>query len=372
MHQTPPTRPPPAQINNNNNNNNDNNNNNNNNNNKFKCPDCSRTFGQSNNLHRHRRAVHGTDLAEEIKERKQKKKEATLKRRREEKAEQVKKRDEKRKKSQPRPFNIDEDLNVGELHCRHPNCKQIFVNDMQRDQHEKSHSQPKMFSCNECRRQFTRFANKENHERNCRSRIRPARPNAAEDDVNENDSTEFTEISSAFDGASRMLRLDFAPGIKNLEPRLQNAIDIATDQLAKLQLKGNGLKYFVSLHANFYKVTEPEKITCPPVVFNSGSCVLLPAHDTEIQTQIIHRNFLNKIEEYRRNGSDWQLWNLVSLDIGAVRYDPVNGSSWLELPESIAATQACVNVQNDDQKCLVWAIRSALDNIPDNPQNVQH
>ena len=62
------------------------------------------------------------------------------------------------------------------------------------------------------------------------------------------------------------------------------------------------------------------------------------------------------------------------MDIGIVRYNPLNGSSWIELPESIQNSESCINVQNEDEKCLVWAIRSALANIPHDsrPERVQH
>ena len=92
-----------------------------------------------------------------------------------------------------------------------------------------------------------------------------------------------------------MFRLHFAPGIRNLFPRLQVAATLAADRLEKLQQEGKSLKYFVSLHCNFYKTTDPDVVTSPPVVFNSGACTMLPVSNIQTQLEIIYVNLLNKV-----------------------------------------------------------------------------
>ena len=59
----------------------------------------------------------------------------------------------------------------------------------------------------------------------------------------------------------------------------------------------------------------------------------------------------------------WCLLNLVSLSINVVRYNPLRASSFIDLPKSIKAKQACINVQNNDNKCFLWAVLSAEKNI---------
>ena len=71
----------------------------------------------------------------------------------------------------------------------------------------------------------------------------------------------------------------------------------------------------------------------------------------------------------------WCLLNLVSLSLNVVRYNPLQASSFIELPKSIKAKMACVNVQNNDDKCFLWAVLSAeKKNIPgkDHPYRVTH
>ena len=132
------------------------------------------------------------------------------------------------------------------------------------------------------------------HQRNCKTGIL-AFPRLEEDDNNEEDATAFNEQSSALEGAAKLFRLDYATGIRNLFPRLQTGIEIASDQLQRVQREGKSTKYFISLHCNFYKVTDPDVVTTPPVVFNSGSCTMLPASTVQIQLEIMYRNLLNKV-----------------------------------------------------------------------------
>ena len=164
----------------------------------------------------------------------------------------------------------------------------------QRAEHEKTHRLIREYKCQHCDKKFPRSTNARCHEKHCKTHIL-AFPRSEEDDENEDDSDEFIEQSSSFRGASKLFRLDFATGIKNLFPRLQQAIILAEKQLEKLQRDGHSVKYFVSLHSNFYKVTDPDIVTNPPIVFHSGGCTLLPTSIVQLQLEIIYTNLLNKV-----------------------------------------------------------------------------
>ena len=57
-----------------------------------------------------------------------------------------------------------------------------------------------------------------------------------------------------------------------------------------------------------------------------------------------------------------------------MRYNPLKASSYIDLPRSIKAKQACVNVQNDDDNCFQLAILSADKNIhrKNHPERATH
>ncbi len=134
----------------------------------------------------------------------------------------------------------------------------MFVDEGQRKDHEKTHRAIKEHACRHCDRKFSRLTNARCHERSCRTGILTF-PREQDDDDNEEDANEFEDESSALGGASQVFRLHFAPGIRNLFPRLQVAAMLAADRLEKLQQEGKSLKYFVSLHCKQVFVDEGQR-----------------------------------------------------------------------------------------------------------------
>ena len=53
-------------------------------------------------------------------------------------------------------------------------------------------------------------------------------------------------------------------------------------------------------------------------------------------------------------------------------YDPLRASSYIDLPMKLKARNACVNVQNVDQKCFLWSVLSCLHPISDNAEYCSH
>ena len=52
------------------------------------------------------------------------------------------------------------------------------------------------------------------------------------------------------------------------------------------------------------------------------------------------------------------------------KYTPLKGSSYIDLPDYLKNKKAIVNVKNQDNKCLEWALLSSLYPTHDNPQRV--
>ena len=66
------------------------------------------------------------------------------------------------------------------------------------------------------------------------------------------------------------------------------------------------------------------------------------------------------MEEFQEKGSGWSLPQILSLTININKYEPMKGSSYIELPKEILMKKACVNVQNKDDQCFKWSILAAL------------
>ena len=75
---------------------------------------------------------------------------------------------------------------------------------------------------------------------------------------------------------------------------------------------------------------------------------------------------------FAQAGSGWTLQANQSLSLEMVDYQPIGGSSYIELPKNIYDTKSIVNVKNDDQKCFMWSILAALHPANYHPERVIH
>ena len=212
-------------------------------------------------------------------------------------------------------FDFNRDILGGAIFCG--KCNMAFTSDEEREKHEKRHDDPKNFRCSICDKTFKKMHNKQMHESHCGGGM--SLPRDVTEDDNEEDEEDFSQVKSAL--GAKVYRLKFAPGIRNLHLRLQRAMVEAADQLLTIQKSNRNIKYYVSLHCTFYKPTDPDIVTDPPVVFNSGAIVLLPSSIIKEQMEMNYQNILQAIENYENNGSGWSLLRLNIIDLNTVRYN---------------------------------------------------
>ena len=127
--------------------------------------------------------------------------------------------------------------------------------------------------------------NKDLHEAKCGVKTTSESRNVDDDDDEENEDG-FSLQRSALSGVAKIYRLSFGNGIRNLFPRLEKAMKEASDQLFTIQRNNENVKYYISLHCLYYKPTDPDCVTDPPVVFNSGNSILLAGSNIEEQMKI--------------------------------------------------------------------------------------
>ena len=65
-----------------------------------------------------------------------------------------------------------------------------------------------------------------------------------------------------------------------------------------------------------------------------------------IKEILIHtkKTILNAISNYQARGSGWHFDEVLKLEINTVKYQPIKGSSYIKLPDEIAAKKAIINV----------------------------
>ena len=78
------------------------------------------------------------------------------------------------------------------------------------------------------------------------------------------------------------------------------------------------------------------------------------------------------LEKWTQNGSGWVLQQIDRMYIDVAKYNPLKGGSYIKTPRYYMLKRAIINVQNKDDDCLRWALRSwkfPAENHPERPSS---
>ena len=66
---------------------------------------------------------------------------------------------------------------------------------------------------------------------------------------------------------------------------------------------------------------------------------------------------INSFEKFLERGSGFVLKEINEMQLDVAKYNPLRGSSYFPLPQSLGAKKAILNIQNfNDEKCLLWCL----------------
>ena len=104
--------------------------------------------------------------------------------------------------------------------------------------------------------------------------------------------------------------------------------------------------------------------------FSSKPYTILSQHDIENAIEEGHQRVDSQIDKWTKEGSGWVVNRVICLYVNIAKYQPLKGSSYIELPKYLQTKKAIVNVKNQDNECLKWALLSALHPVGSNPHRV--
>ena len=104
--------------------------------------------------------------------------------------------------------------------------------------------------------------------------------------------------------------------------------------------------------------------------FSSKPFTVLAEPNMKQAIEEAHRNIDTQIDNWTREGSGWVVTRVLCLYVNIAKYAPLKGSSYIELPKYLKNKKAIVNVRNNDNKCLEWALLSSLYPAHENPHRV--
>ena len=136
------------------------------------------------------------------------------------------------------------------------------------------------------------------------------------------------------------------------------------------------LQDFLKQNRNMKLNIRTEAIFSKPELFDDGDDDLeeseilkhLPSarfniHNDDDLTQAIEdsvKQILLQIEKLEATKSNLKFKRAVSITIHYDKYDPTRAGRYIELPRFIKLKKACVNIKNEDNKCLKYCVQSIV------------
>ncbi|KAL0810435.1 hypothetical protein ABMA28_010574 [Loxostege sticticalis] len=105
--------------------------------------------------------------------------------------------------------------------------------------------------------------------------------------------------------------------------------------------------------------------------FQTKNYILNQSDDIDDFLTKLQETLDQKISEFEKKDSGWTVQNILNIDVNVNKFNPLNGSSYIDLPHDIKNKKAVINVKNSDFQCFKWALLSALYPVNKSSDRVQ-
>ena len=145
-----------------------------------------------------------------------------------------------------------------------------------------------------------------------------------------------------------------------------------TNMLIRERELHQGIKWYMALTVKYFKVDADGEQLTSEQVFRSSTAAAVNDHDIIEQLAEAMQEVYKHSQEFQAEGSGWTLDQVLSLAVHTVAYQPLMGNSYMELPEFIKKKRAVLNIENKDNKCILWSILAHMHPMEwyDNPKRV--
>ena len=138
-----------------------------------------------------------------------------------------------------------------------------------------------------------------------------------------------------------------------------------------------GYKFIMTLEVTFEKETsnpktEERKSIYKTAFFNGKAKTITKASEIESTLSKSQQEILNTIDIWVSEGLGWTIDKIDSNYINIVVYQPLNGSSYIELPTELRnSKKGLINKKNKDNECFRWCHVRHLNPQEKDPQRIK-
>ena len=132
-----------------------------------------------------------------------------------------------------------------------------------------------------------------------------------------------------------------------------------------------GLKFVENLKVTFKKNSKNE-IIIKTAYFNSKPKTIINKTQITEELQSSKHEILNITAQWISEGSGWTIESVDNHYLNIVQYEPMKGSSYIELPQELKHHQkGLINMKNNDNECFRWCHIRYLNPQEKDPQRIK-
>ena len=165
--------------------------------------------------------------------------------------------------------------------------------------------------------------------------------------------TTIKQIAKAMKGYTQSYEI----GITNdKDPlvQLKDTRKAITDHIINILTSMKGLKFVETLKVTFEKLANDE-IVYKTTYFNSKAQTIINNIEIPEALQLTKQKILNMIAQWVSEGSGWTIQSVDNHYLNIVQYQPMNGSSYIELPQELRHhRKGLINIKNENNECFRW------------------
>ena len=153
--------------------------------------------------------------------------------------------------------------------------------------------------------------------------------------------------------------------------QMQNTRKAIEHRVIALLNEMKGLKYVETLKVTFNKMSDGE-IVIKNGYFNSKVQTIINHTEINEALQMSKQNILNQISQWISEGSGWTIQSVDSHYLNIVKYKPMKGSSYIQLPSELRnCAKGLINIKNEDNECFRWCHIRHFNPQDKNPQRIK-
>ena len=184
-------------------------------------------------------------------------------------------------------------------------------------------------------------------------------------------SSKIKELNQALKGHAKSYGIELQDNLNPLN-HFTKTKALVESHLEDLLKSMKGFKFMETLEVTFEKETIDSKTGKRVSIYKSKAKTITKAIDIEHELNMSRQEILNTIDKWVSEGSGWVIDIIDSHYINFTTYQPLNGSSYMELPMKLRnSAKGLINIKNKDSECFRWCHIRHLNPQKKDPQRIK-